>query len=75
MQGITEAGSVRASQQLRREHAEDTVSCLAGSECSISQNIMRNALKTSLHGRTKGLVGVCPDLFDRNLIKLGIGFT
>ena len=52
MHGITEAGSVRASQWLRREHAEDTVSHLAGPGRLITQNMMRNALNTSLHGQT-----------------------
>ena len=75
MYGIAEAGSARASQWLRRAHAEDTVSYLAGPACLISQNIMRNALNTSLHGQTKGLVGVCLDSSDRNLMKLGIGLT
>ena len=75
MLGITETGSVRASQWLQREHAEDTVSHLAGPGCSISQNIIRNELNTSLHGQTEGLVGVCPALSHRNRMKLGIGFT
>ena len=37
MHGITEAGSVRAS-QWRREHAEDTVSHLAGPGFLIDQS-------------------------------------
>ncbi len=35
---------------------------------------MRNALKTFRH-QTKESVGVLSDLSDRNLMKLGIGFT
>ena len=52
MHDITEAGSVRASQWLQREHAEDTVSHLAGPGCLISQNLIKNTLNTSLCGQT-----------------------
>ena len=64
-----EAGSVRAFQWLRkRKHPADMISHLDGAGCLISQNIVRNALDTSLRGQTIGLVGVCSDLSDRNEI-------
>ena len=52
MHGMTEAGPVRASQWLRREHAEDTVSHLAGPGCLISN---KNNEKRIQH------VSSCPD--------------
>ena len=55
-------------QWLRRGHAADMVSHLTGPGCLIELNIIRNALDT-FRRQTKGSVGVCSDLSDRNLIN------
>ena len=61
---ISEAGSVRVSQWLQREHAADIVSHLTGPGCFIE--LKYNKKRTR---QTKGSVGVCSDLSYRNMMN------
>ena len=74
MHGVAEADSVCASQWLRREHAAYMATPLLALDAWLSQT-SRNGLETSLRGQTRGSVCVGSDLSDRNMMKLGIGFT
>ena len=56
-----------------KENTQKIVTLLAP-DARLSKNIIRNALETCRR-QAKGSVGVCSNLSDRNLMKLGIGFT
>ena len=72
---VAEAGSVRACQLLRREHAANLWPSLCWPWMLGRVEMSRNALETSLRGQTRGSVCVGSDLSDRNMYELGIGFT
>ena len=56
-------------------HTQRTCSVTLLAPCAwLNKNIIKNALDT-FRRQTKGSVGVRSDLSDRNLMKLGIGFT
>ena len=74
MHGVAEAGSVCACQWLRREHAAYVVTQLLALDAWLNQNIKKRTRNVSC-GQTRGSVCVGSDLSERNMMKLGIGFT
>ena len=74
MHGVAEAGSVRASQWLRREHAVYMATPLLALNAWLGPNIKKRT-QSSLRGQTRGSVCVGSDLSHRNVIKFGIGIT
>ena len=67
MHVVAEAGSVRACELLRREHAANIWPSLCWPWILGWVEASRNALETSLRGQTRGSVRVGSDLSDRNI--------
>ena len=71
MHGVAESGSVRAAQLRRREYAAYMATCLLSINAWLSQKHQEINSKRFVVGS----VCVSAELCDRNMIKLGIGFT
>ena len=74
MHGVALAGSVLASQWLRRELAAYMDTPSLALDAWLRQNIKKRT-RTSLRGQKRRSVCVSSDSTDRDIMKLGIGFT
>ena len=75
MHGVSEAGSVRATQWPRREHAAYMATPLLALDAWLTQKHQQTHSTRLIVARLEGSVCVDSDLSDRNIMKLGIGFT
>ena len=71
MDGVAEAGAVRAFQWRRREHAAYMATPLLALDAWLSQNIKKRTQNVS----SSPSICVGSDLSDRNMMKIGIGST
>ena len=76
MHGVAEAGSVRASQCLRREHAAYMATLSLALDAWLNQNINKKGNRDVFSWPDYGSVCLGWDKFYRNnAMKFGIGFT